>query len=207
MSYNLEGMLDKLRPLYKEAVEKAKRESTAEKKRGVGISIGIYGCGLDGPDASEIAVELTPEGITVYSSWEDHGQGADMGCLATAHEGLRPLGIGPEKIKLIMNDTAITPNSGPAGGSRSQVMTGQAIRVGCEMLVNAMKKPDGTFRTYDEMVKENIPLRYGGQMGGFNLYGMPTRTPRVTHSPFTCMRFSWLKWKSIPKPARPRCRK
>jgi len=62
-----------------------------------------------------------------------------------------------------MNDTAITPNSGPAGGSRSQVMTGQAIRVGCEMLVNAMKKPDGTFRTYDEMVKENIPLRYAGK--------------------------------------------
>ncbi len=161
--YNLEGMLDKLRPLYKEAVEKAKRESTAEKKRGVGISIGIYGCGLDGPDTSEIAVELTPEGVTVYSSWEDHGQGADMGCLATAHEGLRPLGIGPEKIKLIMNDTAITPNSGPAGGSRSQVMTGQAVRVGCEMLVNAMKKPDGTFRTYDEMVKENIPFRYAGK--------------------------------------------
>ncbi len=138
--YSLEEMIDKLRPLYKEAVGKAKKESAPDKKRGVGISIGVYGCGLDGPDASEVAVELTPDGVTLYSSWEDHGQGADMGCLATAHEGLRPLGIGPEKIKLIMNDTAITPNSGPAGGSRSQVVTGQAIRVGCEMLVNAMKK-------------------------------------------------------------------
>lgn len=161
--YCLEEMIDKLRPLYQEAVAKAKQASTPDKRRGVGVSIGVYGCGLDGPDASEIAVELTPDGVTLYSSWEDHGQGADMGCLATAHEGLRPLGIKPDKIKLIMNDTAVTPNSGPAGGSRSQVVTGQAIRVGCEMLVNAMKKPDGTFRTHAEMVLENIPLRYAGK--------------------------------------------
>ncbi|NLJ26544.1 MAG: molybdopterin-dependent oxidoreductase [Deltaproteobacteria bacterium] len=161
--YSLPELIDKIRPIYKEALENAKKESTADRKRGVGISIGVYGCGLDGPDSSEAAVELTPEGITVYSSWEDHGQGADMGCLATAHEALRPLGIGPEKIKLIMNDTAITPNSGPAGGSRSQVVTGQAVRVGCEMLVNAMKKPGGGYRSYDEMVAEKIPLKYDGK--------------------------------------------
>lgn len=161
--YSLPELIDKIRPLYEEALEKAKKESTAEKKRGVGVSIGVYGCGLDGPDSSESAVELTPDGITVYSSWEDHGQGADMGCLATAHEALRPMGIQPDKIKLVMNDTAITPNSGPAGGSRSQVVTGQAIRVGCEMLVNAMKKAGGGYRTYDEMVAEKIPLKYEGK--------------------------------------------
>ena len=161
--YSLPELIDKIRPLYKEALEKAKKESTPEKKRGVGVSIGVYGCGLDGPDSSESAVELTPDGITVYSSWEDHGQGADMGCLATAHEALRPMGIQPDKIKLVMNDTAITPNSGPAGGSRSQVVTGQAIRVGCEMLLNAMKKPGGGYRTYDEMVTEKIPLKYEGK--------------------------------------------
>lgn len=161
--YSLPELIDKIRPIYKEALEKAKKESTGEKKRGVGVSIGVYGCGLDGPDSSESAVELTPDGIMVYSSWEDHGQGADMGCLATAHEALRPMGIQPDKIKLVMNDTAITPNSGPAGGSRSQVVTGQAIRVGCEMLVNAMKKPGGGYRTYDEMVAEKIPLKYEGK--------------------------------------------
>ncbi|HOI94693.1 MAG TPA: molybdopterin-dependent oxidoreductase [Syntrophobacter fumaroxidans] len=161
--YCLPELIDLLRPRYREALEKAGQGSTRDCRKGVGISIGIYGCGLDGPDSSEIAVELTPDGVTVFSSWEDHGQGADMGCLATAHEGLRPLGIGPDKIELVMNDTAITPNSGPAGGSRSQVVTGQAIRVGCEMLVNAMKKPDGTFRTYDEMVAGKIPLRYSGK--------------------------------------------
>ncbi len=161
--FPFQEMIEMLQPLYKEAKEKAQKESTDEVKKGVGIALGIYGCGLDGPDGSEAVLELTPEGVTVYSSWEDHGQGADMGVLGTAHEGLRPMGIRPDQIKLVMNDTAITPNSGPAGGSRSQVMTGNAIKNGCEQLVAAMRKPDGTFRTYDEMVAENVPLRYTGK--------------------------------------------
>jgi aldehyde oxidoreductase len=129
----------------------------------VGICLGIYGCGLDGPDSSEVWVELTPEGVTLSSSWEDHGQGADMGALGTCHEGLRPLGIAPDKIKLVMNDTATTPNSGPAGGSRSQVMTGNAIKNGCDMLLNAMRKSDGTYRTFAEMEAEKIPVKYSGK--------------------------------------------
>ncbi len=161
--YSLPEMIDKLRPLYKEALAKAKAESTSDRKRGVGLSIGVYGCGLDGPDSSEVWAELTPEGVTIWSSWEDHGQGADAGALGTAHQALLPLKIAPDKIKLVMNDTALTPNSGPAGGSRSQTVTGQAVKVACEMLINAMKKPDGAFRTHQEMVAENIPLRYNGK--------------------------------------------
>ena len=161
--FSFKEMIDKMRPLYQKAKEKAKAESTAEVKKGVGVSIGIYGCGLDGPDGSEVGVELTKEGVTLYSSWEDHGQGADMGALGTAHEALRPLGIVPDKIRLVMNDTAITPNSGPSGGSRQQVITGNAIKSGCELLLAAMKKANGGYRTYDEMVAENIPLRYAGK--------------------------------------------
>ena len=124
---------------------------------------GIYGCGLDGPDSSEVWLELNEDGVTLGSAWEDHGQGADMGALGTCHEGLRPLGIAPDKIKLVMNDTALVPNSGPAGGSRSQVMTGNAIKNACEMLLNAMRKPDGSYRTYAEMKAENLPLKYDGK--------------------------------------------
>ncbi|MHB1652626.1 MAG: molybdopterin-dependent aldehyde oxidoreductase [Desulfitobacteriaceae bacterium] len=161
--YSLTEILDKLRPLYKEAQARVKKESTAEKKRGVGISIGVYGAGLDGPDSSEAWVELTPEGVTVFNSWEDHGQGADMGTLATAHQALRPLGIAPENINLVMNDTSITPNSGPAGGSRSQVVIGNAIRVACETLLKSLQKADGTYRTYDETVADGLPLKYIGK--------------------------------------------
>ncbi|MFH0822295.1 MAG: molybdopterin cofactor-binding domain-containing protein, partial [Pseudomonadota bacterium] len=143
--FSLPEILDKLRPLYKDAVERAKTGSTPEKKTGVGISIGIYGCGLDGPDASEVWVELAQVGGVLTCAWEDHGQGADMGALGTCHESLRPLKISPDKIKLVMNDTANVPNSGPSGGSRQQVMTGNAIKNGCDMLINAMRKPDGSY--------------------------------------------------------------
>jgi aldehyde oxidoreductase len=130
----------------------------------VGLSIGVYGCGLDGPDASEASVEMNPDGtVTVYTCWEDHGQGADMGALGTAHQALLPLGLRPEQIELVMNDTARAPNSGPAGGSRSQVMTGQAIKNGCEQLIEAMTKPGGGYRTYEEMTTDNIPTKYEGK--------------------------------------------
>jgi aldehyde oxidoreductase len=156
-------LIDKLRPLYKAAKERAKRESTPAVKRGVGVSLGIYGCGIDGTDSSEISVELTQDGVTLKTSWEDHGQGADIGALGTAHEALRPLRLTPNQIKLVMNDTAITPNSGPSGGSRQQVVTGNAIKSGCDQLLAAMRKPDGTYRTYNEMVAQKIPLLYSGK--------------------------------------------
>ena len=159
----LPELIDKLRPLYKAAKERAKGESTPAVKRGVGIALGIYGCGIDGADSSEISIELTKDGVTLKTSWEDHGQGADMGALGTAHEALLPLGLTPDRIKLVMNDTAITPNSGPSGGSRQQVVTGNAIKNGCDQLIAAMRKADGTYRTYAEMEDQKIPLIYSGK--------------------------------------------
>ncbi|HUW64127.1 MAG TPA: molybdopterin cofactor-binding domain-containing protein, partial [Spirochaetia bacterium] len=166
--YSLPALIDLVRPKYQAALAEAKKASTPAKKRGVGVSIGVYGCGLDGPDGAECWIELTPQGVTLSTRWQDHGQGADMGCLATAHEALRPLGIRPEQIKLNLNDTALTPEGGPAGGSRSQVMIGNAIVVGCELLVKAMKKADGSYRTYDEMVAVGADLKYIGKWSSPN---------------------------------------
>ncbi len=162
-----EDMFNTLRPLWEDAKKRSAEYNVAGKKRGVGISLGIYGCGLDGPDSSEAWIEMTPSGVTVGNSWQDHGQGADLGSLTHAHETLRHAGIRPVQIKLVMNDTAFTPCSGPSGGSRQNVVTGNAIRVAAEMLLNAMRKSgtieSGEYRTYDEMVAENIPLRYNGK--------------------------------------------
>ncbi len=161
--YSLPEMMEAIKPHYEKAKKEAEAESTDTIKRGVGLSVGVYGSGLDGPDSSGCDIELNADGsVTLFNAWEDHGQGADMGTLGTAHEALRPMGITPDKIKLVMNDTSICPNSGPAGGSRSQVMTGQATKNACELLIKAMQKPDGTFRTYDEMVAEKLPLKYNG---------------------------------------------
>ena len=158
----LRQLFDMLRPKYQEAKKRCAELSTPETKRGVGVALGVYGCGLDGPDSSAARAEITPTGVTIYNSWEDHGQGADLGALTMAHEVLRAAGVKPEQIRLVMNDTNL-PNSGPAGGSRSNVFTGNATRVAAEMLLNAMRKPDGSYRTYAEMVAENIPLTYDGK--------------------------------------------
>ena len=161
---NLPTMFKALRPKYEAAKAKAKAESTDAVKRGVGLALAVYGAGLDGPDSSEAWAELNPDGsVTIGSSWEDHGQGADSGAQCTAHEALRPIGLPVEKIRLVMNDTSKTPNSGPAGGSRSQVMTGNAIRVACEQLVEAMRTPDGGFYTYDEMKAEGRAVHQDGK--------------------------------------------
>ena len=162
--YSLPEMIDKLRPKYEAAKKRAAERSTDAVKRGVGVAVGVYGAGLDGPDTSETDVELNPDGtVTIFNTWEDHGQGADMGTLAVAHEALRPLALATDQIRLVMNDTSKCPNSGPAGGSRSQVVTGQAIRVGCEELLKAMKKANGSYRTYEEMQAEGLPTKVHGK--------------------------------------------
>jgi aldehyde oxidoreductase len=160
----LPQLFDMVRPKYLEAKKRCEEFNAAhtDKKRGVGVSLGLYGCGLDGPDSAEARVERTKSGFIVYSGWEDHGQGADLSAQTMAHEVLRAAGVEPEDISLVMADT-FGPNAGPAGGSRSNVFSGNAIRISAEMMLNAMKKSDGSYRTYDEMVAEKIPLSYNGK--------------------------------------------
>jgi aldehyde oxidoreductase len=161
--FSFPEMFDIMRPLYYAAKEKAARESTPERMKGVGVALGIYGSGLDGIDGAEAWVELTRDGVTVYNCWQDHGQGADIGTVGTAHEALLPIGIEPGQIRLVLNDTGLAPDGGPAGGSRSQVMIGQAIKDGCEKLLADMRKPDGTYRSFDEMVAEGLALQHVGK--------------------------------------------
>jgi aldehyde oxidoreductase len=71
------------------------------------------------------------------------------------------MGVAPERLKFTWADTR-NPVSGPAGGSRSQVMTGGAIRVACEAMLAGLKKPEGGYYTYDEAVAKGVPLAYDG---------------------------------------------
>jgi aldehyde oxidoreductase len=157
--------LEKIRPAYKQAKQNAKEKNAKRGniKYGAGLALLEYGCGLDGADSSEAWLEITENGFTLGVSWEDHGQGADMGALTAAHEGLKALGVKPEQIRLVMNDMEVTPNSGPAGGSRSTVMTGNAIRAACENMIAALKNDSGGCRTYQEMISEGLPTRVTGK--------------------------------------------
>ena len=162
-SWTLPEMIDILRPKYKEPWRMPSGIPTATHKKGVGVALGIYGLRPGWFLTPRQHVELNPDGtVTIYNAWEDHGQGSDAGTLGFAHEALRPLGLSVSQIKLVMNDTSKCPNSGPAGGSRSNVMVGQAIKNSCEQLLTAMRKPDGGFRTHAEMTKEGLATRYNG---------------------------------------------
>jgi aldehyde oxidoreductase len=161
--YSFKKLFDMVKPYYDTAKKRTAENSTAEVKKGVGISLGIFGAGGDGEDVANAAAELRPDGgVRIYNTWEDHGQGSDGGTLGTAHEALRPLGLTMEQISLDMNDTARCPDSGGAGGSRSQVIVGNAIKDACEKLIAAMTKDDGGYRTHDEMVAAGLDLRYEG---------------------------------------------
>lgn len=160
--YPFVEMMDTLRPYYNKAKERADAEGTDERKRGVGVFCGGYCCSGNN-DSAKVALELNPDGtITHYNGWSDQGQGADQGSLIHTYEALRPLGIKPEQIRLVMDDTAICPFTGPAAGSRSHYMAGNATFNAAQQLISAMKKQDGTFRTYEEMVAEGIPTKYMG---------------------------------------------
>jgi len=161
--YCLKPLFDMLRPKYEEAKKRKLAPAPDGIKRGVGVSLGVYGAGLDIADVAEAAVELLECGcVAVYTTWEDHGQGGEMGAMAAAHKSLEELKLTPDQIKLVLNDMDKCPNSGPAAGSRSQPVVGNAIYEACELLKKAMKKSDGSFRTYEEMVKEGIERYYLG---------------------------------------------
>ncbi|UWG95681.1 molybdopterin-dependent oxidoreductase [Dehalobacter sp. DCM] len=160
--YPYPQIYEKMRPVYEAAIDYAKKNSTPLMKIGVGISNSCYNT-TGGPDHAEVALELNPDGtVTNFNTAEDQGQGTDAHALVFTYEALRPLGLKPEQIKLCMNDTGLCPNTGPAAGSRTHYVTGRATLDAADKLMKAMKKEDGTFRTYDEMVADGIPTKYLG---------------------------------------------
>ncbi len=156
-------MMDKMRPIYEATKKEFEGRETEDKAYGVGIACGGFMCGVGVGDRAEIALELNPDGtISHYNTWEDVGQGGDIGTLTVTAKALAPLGIKPEQIRLIMNDSIRCPDSGIAAGSRSHLMTGRATIEAANKLLDAMRKEDGTYRTYQEMKEEGIPTKYFG---------------------------------------------
>jgi aldehyde oxidoreductase len=182
--YPMVEMMDTLRPLYYEAKERARKESTDKIKRGVGVICGGYTSGMN-EDMAQVELELNPDGsVTSYCAWPDMGQGADYGALIHTYEALRPLGLRLDQIHLVMNDTNKNLPHGPAAGSRSHMVNAQATKNAAEQLLKAMRRPDRGYYSYDEMVEKGIPTKYIGvyraEGGGPQIdpdtgYGDPTR--------------------------------
>jgi aldehyde oxidoreductase len=161
--YPMLGIMDRLRPLYLEAKERVAGWSGEGKKRGVGLAWGGFNVTIGAFDRAEVALELNPDGtVTHYNTWEDQGQGGDIGTLTLTVEALKPLGLQPDQVRLVMNDSKLCPDTGIAAGSRSHYMAGNATIYAAGKLLEAKKKPDGGFRSHAEMTDEGIPTKYKG---------------------------------------------
>ncbi len=176
--YPMEEMMKKMKPLYEKAVVEANASDTPEKRRGVGIAWGGFNVSDQPLDECGVALELNPDNtITKFDTWQDLGQGGDVGSLMVTLEALKPLGVTPDQIKLVQNDTGTCPNSGSSASSRSHFMNGKATIAAAESLLAAMQKPDGTFRNYDEMVAGKIPTKYEAIHSNGSIPGLTATDP------------------------------
>ena len=172
-AYPYPKLLEMIKPYYDEYKAIAEKGKAEGKLMGVGVSLGGFLCTIGFIDSSNVAIELNPDGsVTNYNTWEDVGQGGDIGALTHTVKALAPLGIKPEQVHLVMNELPRCPDSGLSAASRQHYMTGNAIIDGCNKLMDAMRKEDGSYRTYDEMVAEGIPTKYIGHYDQFGL-GLP----------------------------------
>ena len=107
------------------------------------ITIGMF-------DSAEVALELNPDGsVTHYNTWEDMGQGGDIGTLTHTVKALAPLGIAANKVRLVMNDSKICPDTNLAAASRSHYMAGNAMLDAAKKLMDAMRQPRCAARFLD----------------------------------------------------------
>ena len=170
MDYDIyPALMNIIKPIYDEY----KAEAAAAKKEGrhlgAGISIGGFLCTTGLFDAAEVALELNPDNtVSHYNTWQDVGQGGDIGTLTHTLKALAPLGLRPEQVRLVMNDTKNCPKTGLSAASRSHYMAGNATIDAANQLMDAMRKPDGTYRTFEEMAAEGIATRYLGHFDQMN---------------------------------------
>lgn len=166
-------MLEMIKPAYDQYKAEAEKARAEGRHVGVGLSLGGFLCTIGMFDSADVAIEFNPDNtFTVFNTWEDLGQGGDIGSLTHVLKGLEPMGITPDQVRLAINDSKTCPNSGVAAASRSHYMVGNATIDCCNKIMDALRKEDGSFRTYDEMNADGRPIRFTGHYDQMNL-GIP----------------------------------
>lgn len=117
------------------------------KKIGRGIGVSFYGTGYGNgfPDVSKAKAVLHENGkVGLYVGATEVGQGAKTILIQI---GAETLGLSPEDILFISEDTSLMPDSGTAAASRQTYNTGNAIKIACEnfkeKLINMAQKELG----------------------------------------------------------------
>ncbi len=152
------GCLERIKSLYDTACQKAKDHKKGDTVRGVGLAGSSFGVGSAG-DVSYVAVELDPDdGITVYGSVAEPGEGNDaMLSQIAAH----CMGIPLKKIRLQTRDTELAPDSGVSASSRQTYMSGGALVKAIDELKAAMKEVGA--KTHADLVAAGKPTKYMGR--------------------------------------------
>jgi aldehyde oxidoreductase len=152
------GCMESMKPLYETACKNAKDHKKGDIVRGVGLAGSSFGVGSAG-DVSYLAVELDPDdGLTVYGSVADPGEGNDaMLSQIAAH----CMGLPLKKIRLQTRDTDLTPDSGVSASSRQTYMSGGALVKAIDELKAAMKEVGA--KTHADLVAAGKPTKYMGR--------------------------------------------
>jgi aldehyde oxidoreductase len=166
-------LCDAIKPHY----QRAKKEAAAFNakggplKRGVGLGADSFGIGDPG-DKAKLAVEIDPDdGVTIYASVADPGEGNDsMLTQIAAHR----LGLPLEKVRLYTRDTDKTLDTGASWGSRMTWMAGNALLNAIEQLEKAMSEAGS--KTHAGLVKAGKRTVYEGYTQNAGKYGFHPQT-------------------------------
>ncbi len=112
----------------------ARQHPAPHLRRGIGIACGIKNVGYSFgyPEQSTATVELFGRGeiesATLRIGAADVGQGSHLALRQIAAE---TLGLAPEQIMMVCEDSSESPNAGSASASRMTLMGGRAVRDAC----------------------------------------------------------------------------
>jgi CO/xanthine dehydrogenase Mo-binding subunit len=119
--------LDRLRPLYDAARERAAEASGADPARGVGLGCFWFGPGKSKPDESEAHAQLLDDGtLRIHMAAADIGQGSDT---VFAQIAAQELGLAFADVDLVSTDTGSCPDGGYSSGSRQTYLSGCAVQL------------------------------------------------------------------------------
>lgn len=88
------------------------------------------------PGYEQAQLRLTPDGVLeIRTGVHSHGQGLETTLAQVANQ---VLGIHPDRVRVVLGDTALTPYSTGTWGSRCMVMAGGAVAEGCRQLAERL---------------------------------------------------------------------
>ncbi|MFC2083728.1 xanthine dehydrogenase family protein molybdopterin-binding subunit [Bacteroidota bacterium] len=140
-------------------------------RKGIGLALSFRGCslGAEGADAVATYLSVQRDG-TVYllSGLAENGQGLRTTFSIIAAE---VLGITPDKILYLEQDTHIIPDSGPTVASRSTLMGGNSVKKAAETIKKRLKRLCVTYyklNSYDQVSMKDNYVCAGSQKITFN---------------------------------------